>query len=55
MAARKELVDYILGGTELNYVDHRACIHGASESTRKERKYVEMVELARKKYLAEGQ
>ena len=29
-AARGELVDSLLGGSVLNYVGHRACIHKAS-------------------------
>ena len=29
-AAIRELVDSLLGGTVLNYVDHRACLRGES-------------------------
>ena len=50
-AASGELVDSLLGGTALNYVGHRACVFWASAGGRKERKYVEMVELDRKRIL----
>ena len=29
-AASEELLGYLLGGTNLNYVGHRACIHSTS-------------------------
>ena len=47
--ASGELVDSILGGTVLNYVGRRACVRGVSAGARKDRKQVEMVELARQK------
>ena len=50
-----ELVEYILGGTSLNYVGHKDGVRGANEGARKEWKYVEMVELARQKEMAGGQ
>ena len=50
-----ELVDYLLGGTTLNYIGHRACVHKASAGVRKERKHVDMTDLARKKELEGGQ
>ena len=34
MASSKELVDYPLGGSALNYLDHRACIRKASLTER---------------------
>ena len=46
-AAIRELVDSLLGGTALNYVGHRSCVCRASAGSRKERKHVEMAELAR--------
>ena len=49
-----ELVDSILGGTNLNYVGHRACICRASAGARKERKHVEMVDMDRQKELEGG-
>ena len=39
----------------LNYVGHRACVCGASAGARKEKKHVEIAELARQKELAGGQ
>ena len=50
-----ELVDSLLGGSALNYVGHRACVRGESAEARKERKYVELADLARQKELAGGQ
>ena len=54
-AASGDLVDYLLGGTYLNYVGHRAFIHGASAAASRERKNVELAELDRKKDLTGGQ
>ena len=45
MAAIRELVDYLLGGSVLNYVGHRACIHKASQSARLSKRIVEMSDL----------
>ena len=45
-AASGELVESILGGTSLNYVGHMECVRGVSSGARKERKHVEMAELA---------
>ena len=45
--ASGELVDYLLGGTALKYVGHRACICNSSLSGRRERNYVESAEMAR--------
>ena len=42
-----ELVGYLLGGTALNYVGHRACLCRASVGARKEQKHVEMADLAK--------
>ena len=39
-AASGELADSFLGGSVINYVGHRACIHRASAGARKERKHV---------------
>ena len=46
-AANVDLIDSLLGGYALNYVGHRACVPKASAGARKERKHVEMVDLAR--------
>ena len=54
-AASGKLVDYLSGGSALNCVGHRACVHGASVGSRKERKHVEIVDLDRRKELARGQ
>ena len=45
----------IFGDTAMNYVGHRACARRASVGARKERKQVEMAELAKQKELAVGQ
>ena len=54
-AASRELVDSLLGGSTLNYVGYRACIRGESSAARKERKHVELAELAIQKDLVGGQ
>ena len=41
-AAIEELVDSILGGTNLNYVGHRACVYGASAGAINDRKHVQL-------------
>ena len=52
--ASGELVDSLLGGKALNYVGHRACIYGSIADTSKDRKQVEVAEMARKKELSHG-
>ena len=47
VVASEELVYYLLGGTSLNYVGHRACIQGVSVGVRKERKHLETTDLDR--------
>ena len=54
-AASGELVDSILGGSDLNYVGHRACVRKASLAARCAKMHVDLGELARKKEFAEGQ
>ena len=54
-ASSGELVDSLLGGFALNYVGHRECVRGASTGARRDRKHVEVVELARQKELTGGQ
>ena len=49
-----ELVYSLLGGTDLNYVGHRSCVHRASLAARGGRNHVEMLEMARQKDLEEG-
>ena len=44
-AASRELVDYLLGGTVLNYVGHRACIRKASQTAQLNKPSVELAEL----------
>ena len=53
-AASRELVDFILGGSDLNYVGHRACVRQASLAARCENMHVELAELSRKMELAGG-
>ena len=43
-AASRELVDSLLGGSVLNYVGHRACVHKASQSSRLSKNIAEMLE-----------
>ena len=50
-----ELLGYLLGGTSINYIGHRACVCGASVGAHKEQNYLYMAELARQKDLAGGQ
>ena len=50
-AAFREQVGSILGDTTLNYIGHRDCVCEASTGKRKDREYMEMVELARQKEL----
>ena len=54
-AASAELVDSLLGGSDINYVRHRACIRMASLAARREKMHVELGELYRKKEPAGGQ
>ena len=53
-AASGELVDSFLGGSDLNYVGHRACIRKASLVARRAKIHVELGELSRGKELAGG-
>ena len=53
--ASRELEDSILGGTAINYVGHRACVHRSRLPAMRERKHVEMADMARQKELAGGQ
>ena len=53
--ASEELLDYLLGGSALNYVGHRAFVHGASAAARREIIHVKLGELARQTDLAGGQ
>ena len=50
-----ELVDYILGGSALNYVGHRACVCKASLAAREAKMHIKLVELVRRKELAGDQ
>ena len=51
----KELVDSILGGSDLNYVGHRACIRRSSMVSKRENMHIALGELARRKEIAGGQ
>ena len=48
-------MDFLLGGSVLNYIGHRACIRRESAATRRERKYEEVADLAIQKDLAGDQ
>ena len=50
-----ELVDYLLGGSVLNYVGHRACVHKASLMARRTKMSLDMGEVFRRKHLVGGQ
>ena len=54
-AASGELVDSLLGGSALNYVGHRACVHKSSLAARRAKMHVDLGEVARRKDLAGGQ
>ena len=53
-AASREVLDSLLGGSDLNWVGHRACVHKASLATRRAKMHVELGEVARWKELAGG-
>ena len=53
--AIRELVDSLLGGSNLNYIGHRACVRKASLAARRSKMHVKLGELARQKELAGGQ
>ena len=53
--ASGELVDSLLGGTALNYIGHRACIHKASLVARCTKMHVKLGEMARQKEMVRGQ
>ena len=44
-ADRGKLVHFILVGTALNYIVHRACLRGSNAGARKELKYLNMAEI----------
>ena len=44
-AARRELVDSLLGGSVLNYIGHRACVRKASQLARGSKRISELSEL----------
>ena len=48
-----ELVDSLLGGSALNYLGQRACVRRASVGDKKDRKHLDLAELARRKELAD--
>ena len=50
-----ELVYSLLGGSALNYVGRRACVHKSSLAERRAKMHVELGELAKRKELAGGQ
>ena len=54
-AARRELVDSLLGGSALNCVRHRACVRSGILAAKRKKMHVELGELARRKELAGSQ
>ena len=50
-----ELLDYTLGGSDLNYICYRACVRIASLAERHAEVNVELGNLARQKELSGGQ
>ena len=44
-AASRELVDYLLGGSVLNYVGHRACVSKASQTARLSKRPVKLTDI----------
>ena len=54
-AASGELVDYIFGGSTLNYIGHRDCVRQSRLAARREKMYVELGDLVIKKELVGGQ
>ena len=55
-AARRELVDSLIGGSILNYVGHRACVRKAGQTARRKIKMsVELVEVFRQQEQAGDQ
>ena len=50
-----ELVDYLLGGSVLNYVGKRACVQKATLVARRDKMHIELGDLARQKELSGGQ
>ena len=55
MAASRELVESLLGGSVLNYVGHRACVHKASETARQTKMSVELAKISKNQEQAGGQ
>ena len=51
----RELEDFLLGGSALNYVGHRTCVSKASLAARCAKMHVNLEELASRKELAGGQ
>ena len=51
----RELVDSLPGGSVLNYVGHRACVHKASQTARLSKRAVELAEIYKRQDQAGGQ
>ena len=54
-AVIRELIGSLLGGTDRNYVGHRACVRKAIQTARHSKTCVDLGEVARRKELAGGQ
>ena len=54
-AASRELVDSLLGGSVLNYVGHRACVHKAIQTAQLSKRSVELAGIFKRQEQAGGQ
>ena len=52
-ASREVLVGSLLGGTDLNYVSHKGCVHRASSDGQNQKELVYKAVLSRRKELAD--
>ena len=48
------MVGSLLGGTDINYVVHKGCVHKSSGDRWKQQEFAENVVLTRRKDLADG-
>ena len=53
-AASRELIDYLLGDSVLNYIGHRACVRKARQSTRLSKRIVKISKLFNQQEQAGG-
>ena len=48
------LIGSLLGGTDLNYIEHKCCVRRSSADGRKQQDYLEIDVITRRKDLADG-